>query len=283
MLLVVERTGSAAAAARELRVSISRVSKILARVERRLGRRLFTRGTRGVALTDEGRRILPEIRALTARFTDMARPAEASSLELTVAAEPYLIAMCLPSICGAYARLRVRGTAMAPALLRARIAEATFDAALVSVGEGDDELRLPATWERDRVGKIRKGLFATPAVAERLGPIATPAAIARETFVSPLGTEGATLLEDDCPLPAHERLIGHQIDTASVGLDVAAATGEVIFAPVGLARRHVRAKRLVEVKVRGWHVAPELWLIYHRDRVLGPVRTAIIRELRLLL
>ena len=295
VLLVVERTGSAAAAARELRVSISRVSKILARVETRLGRRIFARGTRGVHLTDEGRRLIPELRALTARFADLARgarggadDAEPRSLDLTIAAEPYLIAMLLPAICRSYPRLRVRGVGMAPAVLRARIADATLDAALISVGPEDGPragLSLPRTWERDRVGKIRKGLFTTPEVADRLGPIVAQSVVAKELFVSPLAAEGprATLFEDDCPLPAHQRRIGHQIDTAAVGLDVAAATGEVVFAPVVLARRHVGAKLLREVRVRGWHVHPDLWLAYHKDRVLKPVRDAILRELRVVL
>lgn len=51
--LVVE-TGSYSRAARQLRMTPSTVSKLIARIEARLGLRLFERSTRRLALTDEG-------------------------------------------------------------------------------------------------------------------------------------------------------------------------------------------------------------------------------------
>ncbi|MFC2253435.1 LysR family transcriptional regulator [Labrys portucalensis] len=52
--LVVE-TGSYSRAARQLRMTPSTVSKLIARIEARLGLRLFERSTRRVSLTEEGR------------------------------------------------------------------------------------------------------------------------------------------------------------------------------------------------------------------------------------
>jgi len=50
----VAETGSFSAAARALRLTPSAVSKLVARLERRFGARLFTRSTRALALTPEG-------------------------------------------------------------------------------------------------------------------------------------------------------------------------------------------------------------------------------------
>jgi len=56
-LLVVHQTGSLAAAARHLGVSASRMSKIVGRLEQRLGQ-MLSRRSRGIALTDAARRLV---------------------------------------------------------------------------------------------------------------------------------------------------------------------------------------------------------------------------------
>lgn len=53
------RTGSITAAAMELRVSAPAVSQQIRILEEHLGRKLFTRGRRGMTLTDAGRAVLP--------------------------------------------------------------------------------------------------------------------------------------------------------------------------------------------------------------------------------
>lgn len=81
-LLVVERTASLAAAARQLRSSPSRVSKIVARLEKRLGQALLTRTSRGVGLTEGGQRLLPGIAGLVAQFDTLLAREKAPTLDL---------------------------------------------------------------------------------------------------------------------------------------------------------------------------------------------------------
>src|SRR6187200_2092513 len=73
-LRVVDR-GSFSAAARELHVTPGAVSKHIARLEARLGLRLFERSTRSVKLTDEGNAAVEHARnvlASTAGLADVA-------------------------------------------------------------------------------------------------------------------------------------------------------------------------------------------------------------------
>jgi DNA-binding transcriptional LysR family regulator len=278
-LLVVERTASLAAAARHLDVSSSRVSKVIARLEKRLGLPLVSRSSRGVGLTEAGQRLLPEIAGLIEKFGKLARHDVEPTIEITIAGEPYLVAMCQPVIAAAYPRLRVRGLQMTGPSLRASVAENVFDLGLITSGLNP----LPTMWALERIGRMRKGLFTTPSTAERLGAAPIDAESLRgEPFVSPTTPDQglAALLDDDCPLRASERVVGHQTEAMSVGLDVAAGTGQLIFGPVALARPHVESGRLVEVRVEGWDVCPDLFMVCHGERILMPVRNAILRELR---
>jgi DNA-binding transcriptional LysR family regulator len=280
-LLVVERTASLAAAARQLRSSPSRVSKIVARLEKRLGQALLTRTSRGVGLTEGGQRLLPGIAGLVAQFDTLLAREKAPTLDLTFAAEPYLVAMCQPAIAASVPRLRVCGLSLSAPAVRARVAEGAFDLALVTSHMRD----LPPSWVLRRVGRLRKGLFTTPKTAERLrrvGSTVTVDGLRDEPMVSPTidATDLSALLDDDCPLSRMERVVGHQTETMMVGLAVAAATGQLVFGPVALARPYLQAGQLTEVPVVGWNVCPELQLLCHVDRVSSKVLEAVLRTLR---
>src|SRR5580693_822211 len=99
-LLVVQRTGSISAAAREVRVTPSQVSKAIARMERYFGVRLLRRGARGISPTEEGRKVLARVaRAVDELSATVVPPrGERSSLELTIAAPSYLASAVLPQV-----------------------------------------------------------------------------------------------------------------------------------------------------------------------------------------
>ena len=66
MMDIIARTGSFAAAAQDVGLSPSAVSKLVARLEQRLGVRLINRTTRRLALTTEGRLYLNRSREILA-------------------------------------------------------------------------------------------------------------------------------------------------------------------------------------------------------------------------
>ena len=77
----VVRTGSLSGAARALDLTPSALSRLITRVERRLGVRLIVRTTRSLTLTAEGeayyhaaRRILADLAEVEGSIADQARP-----------------------------------------------------------------------------------------------------------------------------------------------------------------------------------------------------------------
>jgi len=69
--LVVARSGSFSAAARELAVAPSVVTKRITRLEERMRTRLLVRSTRGLALTSAGERFLPRFTRVAAEIEDL--------------------------------------------------------------------------------------------------------------------------------------------------------------------------------------------------------------------
>ena len=248
--LAVRRTGSITGAAREIRVTPSQVSKAIARLEDHLQIKLLARSSRGVTLSEAGRKILPNVEAAVDKLRTMRRPTPQAELELTVAAPSYLIALFLPTIAEALPGLRVRGLEMPPALVRAYATENIFDFALLPSGAD----RLPLSWTTDEIGELRKSLFATPALARRLGPPPVAVeALLDVPWVCPMSSSDGRFvaIDDDCPLTTSQRRIGHEAQTIGLALELAARTEQLVFGPIVAAHPYIVQGRLVPVQVRG--------------------------------
>src|SRR6476660_5267709 len=98
--LAVVRSSSLTAAARERKVTPSQVSKAITRLEAHFGRRLLDRGSRGVLLSDAGRRIAPTLEEVVAHL-EQARGTDPDTTELTLGAPSYLQASLLPVLANA--------------------------------------------------------------------------------------------------------------------------------------------------------------------------------------
>jgi DNA-binding transcriptional LysR family regulator len=89
--LAVRRSGSVSGTARELGVTASQVSKAISRLEAVLRVRLFSRGARGVVLSDQARLVLPLVEQAVDSLRLLERLDAPKLTELTVAAPSYLI------------------------------------------------------------------------------------------------------------------------------------------------------------------------------------------------
>jgi DNA-binding transcriptional LysR family regulator len=277
--LAVRRTGSVSGAARELGVTPSQVSKAISRLEATLHVRLFSRGARGVALSDQARHALPHIEAAVASLRLLERRDTPSITELTVAAPSYLISSFLPAIACGEPQLNVRGIELAPSLVRAYAPENFFDMAILARSAD----RMPPTWVNVRVGEMRSGLFGSPALARGLGPFPTSVDKLRSVpFVTPIyNADGRYLaVDDDCPLTLADRKPGHSAQTIGIALELAAQTDQLVFGPVVAARRLVATGALVEIHVRGWAVRDPLYISCNGDRMMAKVQTAVVKALR---
>lgn len=278
--LAVHRTSSITGAARELKVTASQVSKAIARMEASSHLTLLSRSTRGVTLTEAGQRILPHVDAAVSQLRLVKpRTDDDAPMQLTVAGPSYLVTLLLPVIATCQPRLRVRSLELPPALVRAHAADNFFDLALLTSGMN----RLPATWTSERVGTIRKGLLAAPSVAKRLGPPPIAAERLRDLpFISPIYVSGGQFVgvDDDCPIRADDRRLGHQTQTLLTALELAVHSTQVVFGPLVSARRYLDAGTLVEIAVKDWNVSEELFLACNGDRVRARLRTAVAEAIR---
>ncbi len=276
--LAVARSSSLTAAARERNVTPSQVSKAISRLETHFGKRLFDRGTRGVLLNEAGRRLAPTLEAVVVQL-EAARVEKPEITNLTIGAPSYLQAALLPVLAATSPEIRLRGFELPPSILRANAEDERFEILLLPSEPG----RLAPDWEAERVGEVRKALFGTPALAHALGPPPiSPEALADIPFVSPVYRRDGRVVtvNDDCPLSQQKRTLGHEVMTIVVGLDVAAATNQLVFGAAVAAERHLKVGSLVEIEVCGWDVRDPLTFAYHVDRVPAKLRTALVSALR---
>jgi DNA-binding transcriptional LysR family regulator len=276
-MLAVRRLGSVSAAARDLKVTPSQVSKAIDRLEASIGQRLLERTGRGVQLSAAARRLAPRFEDLLQRLS-LLREGELPSAELAVAAPSYLVMQFLSSIANAHPDLRVRGVEMPPSLVRAYAGASFFDLTFTIGRE-----RLPAPWVSFEVGLMRKSLFASPRLAAALGK--QPVSVARlreQRFIGAVYQSSGQFvpMDDDCPLGRSERRLGHEAQTIAMALDLAAHTDQLVFGPKVAARSFLDRKLLVEVMVEGWDIREPLTLACHGDRVKASVQRAVLKALR---
>jgi len=276
--LAVVRSSSLTAAARERRVTPSQVSKAITRVEAHFARKLIERGSRGVVLSEAGRLLAPALEAVVNQL-ESARAASPDGAEITLGAPSYLQTSLLPVVGSAAPNIRVRAFELPPSLLRANAQDDGFDILLLP---GDGE-HLPASWVAEQVGTIRRGLFASPALRQRLGRGPVPLErLAEVPFIIPIYRQQGRVVpvDDDFPLPRSQRKVGHQVQTFLVGLEVAAQTEQLAFGPAIAAQRHVSSGALVEIPIAGYDITEPLTFACNVDRVSARLRTAFGTALR---
>jgi DNA-binding transcriptional LysR family regulator len=277
--LALSRHASVTAAARELRVTPSQVSKAIARLQEKLGTRLVDRRGRGVAITEEGRGLVSRFESVVETTRTLYEGAHTrSNTVVTVAGPSYLCAAGLPHIVDALPEdVRVRGFEASPSFIRGYADDNLFQVAL---SLGND--RMPQGWVSMRVAQVRRALFASPILAKELGKQPSIATLRAIPFVSPVYQSGAELLpaDDGCPLPRSERTLGHEAATIGVALQIAVASRQLVFGPVVAAQSLLRSRELVEISVPGWRSVDELYVHVNADRLLARIHRAIVAALR---
>jgi DNA-binding transcriptional LysR family regulator len=269
------RVGSVNGAARATGVTPSQVSKAVTRLERHFGVELVVRGPRGIVLTEDGKRLVPQMGRLLELCDAMGRPEERS--DLTIVGTSFLNDHFLPAIAAALPEMRIHSLQAAPAVPTAFAGQPIFDIVL-SVGRHP----WPSSFVALEVGTVRRALFGSPAAAERLGKRTTEDTLSSEEFIGAIYSDGVQTHtgDDGCPLAARVRRIRHRTETAALALSIACTTSQLVFAPTLAARPFVERGQLVEIAVRGWNVHDALYLVCHRERVHARVQRAIAAAMK---
>lgn len=272
--LAVRRLGSLSAAAREFGVTTSQVSKAIARLEHQLNVKLLTRSARGVEQSGDAARVGSLLENALSHIHQARLETGAPGPVLTVAGPSYVVQGLAQWLAKMLPNQRLRVLQMAPAEIRANAPTGIFDAAFI-VGQ---PIALD-TWQTMVVGELQSRLFATPAVAERLGsPPIEATRLKAERFVSPVNTHDGHFvpLDDGCPLPYGQRLNGHEALTLQLALELAVASDQVVFGPVAAAMSLLTKGQLVTIEVKEWDERQTLFLALNVDRVTSQVRDAIM-------
>lgn len=273
-LLAVRRWRSITAAARELKVSPSQVSKSVARLERQLKVDMLVRSAHGVSLSEDGERAVPHLENVILHWRQALQSQCEPLRQLTIAAPSYMNMVFLPRIAASHPLLRLRDLEMPPPMIRAFSAQNLFEVILM-LGKPT----LPDSWVCTCLGAVRKALFASPKLARRLLPHPVVVDALREIpFVSPINNFNGQFvqLDDGCPLKYTDRRLGHEVTTLVLALELAASTEQLVFGPAIAAEPYVETGRLVEIGVAGWHVSEPLYLACNSDRVLSSDQRLII-------
>jgi DNA-binding transcriptional LysR family regulator len=277
IFLSVARCQSVNGAARQLNVAPSQVSKAVARLEDQLGMSLMVRSTRGITVSDDGNRLLPQLTEVVQRIQGLDRR-EGIEAAIAVAAPSYMISWFAPRIAQVLPATRVRAIEMAPALIRTLAASNHFDVCITMAEE-----RLSDSWLSVPVGELRRSCFGTPELAAELGtaPIAVDT-IQRVPFVLPVYNANGVYVpvDDGCPLAASQRVAGHEAQTMSLALEIACATNQLVFGPLMAAVPFIASGRLVELEVEGWDVRDPIYVACNVDRVRVSQQRAIADAVR---
>lgn len=279
--LAVQRCGSVSKAARELKVTPSHVSKVVARLERLLQVTLLSRTTHGVILSKAAQALVPQLQDILERIRQLEpRPDSRGARErqLTIAGPSYLINLFMPLLAHRLPAIRLRGLELPPALVRTYAAENFFDVAITVSLEP-----LSPIWVHTHVGALRKSLFVRPSLAESLGPPpVSEERLAPIPFIGPVYSNNGqpVSVHDDCPMPRALRRPGHEAQTIGLGLALASSIDQAVFGPVVAAREHLARGAVVEVSVDGWDVRDDVYLVANGDRVLAREQRAIADVLR---
>jgi DNA-binding transcriptional LysR family regulator len=277
IFLSVARCQSVNGAARELNTPPSQVSKAVARLEEQLGMNLMVRSTRGITISDDGQRILPQLTELVQRIQGLDRR-EGIDAAIAVAAPSYMITWCAPRMAAALPATRLRAIEMAPALIRTLAASNFFDVCITMAEE-----RLPESWVSQHVGDMRRSCFGTPELYAELGPppisIET---ILRVPFVLPVYNANGVYVpvDDGCPLAATQRTAGHEAQTMALALEIASVTKQLVFGPLMAAYPFIADGRMVEFDVEGWDERDPIHVACNVDRVRASQQRVIADAVR---
>ncbi|GAB2916511.1 LysR family transcriptional regulator [Rhodococcus aerolatus] len=140
VVAVADRSSFTAAAA-DVGVGQSALSRTVAEAERRLGARLFTRTTRRVEPTGDGREVAEHARRVLASYDDGLRQLE----RYATGERGSVVVACLPSVAATFLPAHVVRFRAAHPDVRLDVRDGLRDAVLASVRSGEVDLALVAT------------------------------------------------------------------------------------------------------------------------------------------
>lgn len=275
----VAKTGTIRECARQLNTTAGAVSKVITRIENRIGHQLLKRTTTGVTLTTFGSDLL--------KFADqvlklaMEHRLNNSSLKKskiwTLASLSFVCNRILPSIISKISSSRPNDRFRLYEVGNAQmVTQGLLGAFEVAIHFGD--LEWTRMWSSEFVGNMKWGLYAglNHPLRSQFEVLSTH--VLRYPFVMPSQwTQQGFLRGDDfCPSPWELRIPGYESSTGESALEIASMTNQLVFVPAILASRFVKMNMIEEVVVADWPKIQKPMFLTVRDDV---VPTSIFQSL----
>ncbi|OON64203.1 LysR family transcriptional regulator [Massilia sp. KIM] len=277
VFVCVARHDSLHAAAQELHLTPSAVSKSLRRLEEDVGLPLFDRSARQLVLNDSGKQLLPQARTLL-ELAEKARidlQGERAGLDCRIGGPAVLLwrhadAMAQALLPYPSARLHLKAVFEGDAL--AALARGELDAALVTDEALDGALH-PGQWEVTDLGELALAVIAGRAhpLAAAVGKRRALRVSVREVLAHPFASPARSLFcgqergsrSDgwrDGPLP---RIIRYWTDDLQVLLDFVRSGAALAYLPAFAAQEP--ALLALEVRDLGFSSVERVRLVWKRD------------------
>jgi LysR family transcriptional regulator, regulator for bpeEF and oprC len=277
----VAELGSFAAAGKALGISASAASKSVARLEGRIGLRLFQRTTRSLSLTEEGHVFLARCRGILEALDDAERemrdragaPVGTLKVELPTALGRLLIAPALARLTTRYPELRVEAS-FGDQLTD--LIEAGLDA-VVRIGEPSDTRLIVR-----RVGTVRYIVCGAPAYLRTHGKPRAPDDLARFDCVRrlPLGSARPAPWRFADPVsgkPFERDVMGTlSFNSNDVILDAGLDGRGLVQLHTYMAKRFLASGQLVQVLPDYAADGPPISVLFPSSRNLAPKVRAFI-------
>lgn len=270
MFVQVADSGSFSATGRLLGLSSSAVGKSVARMEARLGARLFQRSTRRLALTDEGEKFLQRCKRILAEVEAAERELSASS-----GAPSGRLRISLPRYSGMFEAAIAAFMLAYPAIEL----DLDFSDAMVNVvGDGYDAVvrtgeLLDSGLTRRKLCTFRRLLVASPAYLARHGRPGHPSDLASHRrlhyrFPATGRLEAWPLAE--AMEPAVQQAAGMVCNSVEMRVYLALQGQGIAYLPAFTVRRELAAGQLLTLLDDYTQAATAFWLLWPASRHMPP-------------
>lgn len=277
------RQGSLRALGRANGLQPSHVSKILARIEKKLGTSVVQRSAKGVVLTPDGIRLVAVAEQLVESARQLSLAQESRLLEpvpvVSIAASRFvcndLIAPALEELRGQN-RFRFRLLDMAPDQVEAAALKSACELAIV------EKATLSKAWEVRKLGLLTWGLFASG--GHPLPDLASEYEVLQFPFAVPNYWTGKAFEvgNDQCPVEWNRRIRGDETSSIATAIRLVTLSPTLlVFAPRIAVQEALSHDCLREIHVKSWpQVSRSVSLAARADRVPQRLYRDLIQALK---
>ncbi len=294
VFMSISRLKSIKSACRVMNLNPSNVSKILQKIETKVGARLLARSRMGVTLTPEGVIFLKTAEQILELAPDLNIQLKAqnsfqeSTEVIGIAALSFvctrLVSPCVGSWYQEQSKVRYRVVEFTHNKLSDWAGKEAFDVAIHI-----ESFKWPKQWVSEKLGSFSWGLYAKS--DHPLSMSCNTEQVLRYPFVVPTGwseRDGEYVVgEDQCPVPLAKRLRGSEATTAENALEIVQSTQHLSFVPELSTAHLIKAGKLKRITVTDWPVVKRnLYITVNADKIkkstLTMIKSALKEQLSLL-